>query len=262
MWNATKNKGEEGFLLVELALALIILGIVLGPSLVAFHTYQRFQQLQTTKKNQETVFRALAHYLSQHGCLPYPADPESRDENRGVSSFDRWRSYKYVGTVPYRTLGVSEHVAKDGYHQWMTYAIDPALAVRGNLDRAMICEMIFKKQSQIQLQEGSVSCVNKVLEKEGKDKKHDGVAIVLISHGPRKQGAFSLSGRLPVGEKAGLCKKKNCQDVLSFCAAPDPHDAGINDDIVQWMSRGQLIKEAGISCSDYFFPHWTVPLQK
>ena len=60
MWNATKNKGEQGFLLVELALALVILGIILGPSLIAFRHYQRFQQVQATKKNQETV---LLYYV-------------------------------------------------------------------------------------------------------------------------------------------------------------------------------------------------------
>jgi type II secretory pathway pseudopilin PulG len=260
MWNATKNKGEQGFLLVELALALVILGIILGPSLIAFRHYQRFQQVQATKKNQETVFRSLAHYLSLHGCLPYPADPEKRGVSQGMASFERWKTNRYVGTVPYRTLGIAESSAKDGYHQWMTYAVDPSLTLRGNLDRSMICEMVFRKQSEIQLQDGTLSSLNKVLEHGCKDKKYDGVAVVLISHGPKKQGAFSTNGRVPLDEHAGLCKRKNCQDVLSFCLAPDPSDAGVNDDSLWWISRGQLMKEAGFSCSDYFFPHWTIPL--
>jgi hypothetical protein len=142
----------------------------------------------------------------------------------------------------------------------MTYAVDPSLTLRGNLDRSMICEMVFRKRSEIQLQDRALSSLNTVLENGCKDKKYDGVAVVLISHGPKKQGAFSTNGRLPLDEHAGLCKRKNCQDVLSFCLAPDPSDAGVNDDRLWWISRGQLIKEAGFSCSDYFFPHWTIPL--
>ena len=262
MWNATKSKGEQGFFLVELALALVIFGIILGPSLIALRHYQRLQQVQTTKKHQETVLRALAQHLSLHGYLPFPADPKGADFSQGVSSPTRQQRNPYVGAVPYRTLGIEKENAKDGYHQFMTYAVDSSLTTNGNRDRKMICETVFKNKSQLQLQEGAVSSMNSELEKNCKDKKYNGVAVVLVSHGPRKQGAFFRNGRNPLDSSAGRCKKKNCQDTLSFCVSPAPGDEGINDDIVRWMSRSQLIQEAGFSCSDYFFPHWTTPLRK
>ena len=258
MWNATKNRGEEGFLLVEVALVLIILGIILGPSFILFRNYQRFQQLQTTQKHQDIVFQSLCQYFSQYGHLPLPSYPECF----GYKCADKGLSPSYVGIIPFRLLGLSEKHAKDGYNQWMTYAVDPRLTMLGNVDRLMMCTMVFKYPSKIKIQDGDVECVNAILEKQGKETKYDGIAVVLISHGPEKSGALIKRGeRTSLYQKAGMCKKKNCQDLLSFCAFPQSNDEGINDDIVKWMTRGYLVKEAGLSCIDYFFPHWCVPLK-
>lgn len=253
MWKGTRSR-EQGFLLLELALALMVLGMILGPSLTAFRTYQRMRQERVTREHQRIIVQALAHHLSQYGFIPYPAEIMDPAHLKGKGR-ESWRGPKMaVGIVPYGSLGLPAHVAKDGYHYWMTYVVDSMWTIRGYQTHGVLCKCLFESPSRLDLQEGDVRSVTSSMTM-APSKGYGGVAVILVSHGPQGRGSLLENGtRIPLLSHSGRCKRQNCQDSLFFCAAPPPGDVGINDDLVLWISRAQLSKEAGIGCADAFFP--------
>lgn len=238
---------------MELALVLVLLGLAIGPGLSFFKAQRTLALQRMTRDHQKLIFEALQQYLAQHGRLPCPADPKSGHEIRGQSRSFCGQEGLAVGIVPYRSLGLSSRVARDGYGHWMTYAVDFGLAGGRETIRSFLCKRLFKEPSHLDVSEGETESINRLL--VASNNTRDGVAVVLISHGPLGQGAFSGYGyRIPLSIEANQCKKKNCADKLSFCALPDVSDTGLCDDFVQWMTKSQLVRGAHIPCFDYFFP--------
>jgi type II secretory pathway pseudopilin PulG len=255
MWKGSKSN-QEGFLFVELAFVLMIVGIVLGSAISLFRTQNQVQRAKITHENQRVVLDMLQEYLAQNGRLPCPADllasPESRGERRmGCTQIKG----SHIGIVPYRTLGLPESVARDGYGQWMTYAVDPEMTGHLQTIRTFLCRDLFKKPPQIDIQDGDTPSLNKFLRGGQQLKRNDGVAIVLISHGSKGWGALQNNGkRTHTPDGVSLCKKLNCQDSLLFCASPSTRDKGGFGDHVQWRTRSQMVRGAHIHCFDTLFP--------
>ncbi|HCI48615.1 MAG TPA: hypothetical protein DEZ09_02060, partial [Holosporales bacterium] len=78
-------KNEEGFALVEVAIALIVMGVLLGIGLPSFLQYLQWQKIRDTKEKQEKIFYSVASFVLQNGFVPLPADPYEKGENFGMS---------------------------------------------------------------------------------------------------------------------------------------------------------------------------------
>lgn len=240
---------QRGFLIIELGFVLVIMGIMLGMGASMFMAYLNFQQEKATSKHQEVVLASIQQYFAQYGYVPCPADVSN-----GVQR-SRCSGRTAVGVVPYRTLGLPAKMAKDGYSNWMTYAVDASSIAKYLTERQSLCRELFKKPSAInvKLSEGTV---NKFLNhRQALKRNYDGVIVVLISHGKLGDGSYNnYNKRTKLIKKDSYCKKLNAESWNVFCSEPSCGDRAGYEDKVQWMTKSQIIQRSGISCEDHFFP--------
>ena len=126
-----------GFTLVELALVIVIIGLAVG-SLVPFLTAQQAgARLNTTKMRQETIKSALINFIARNNRLPCPALASATPGQAayGVESVDAAippvvpcgaatvLGASVRGIVPFRSLGLSDESALDGYNRRFTYQV-------------------------------------------------------------------------------------------------------------------------------------------
>jgi prepilin-type N-terminal cleavage/methylation domain-containing protein len=123
IWQTMKRR-LPGFSLIEVALALIILGLVTSLTLPLITNLLTLEAQRKTDQHQQQITAALASYVLQHHRLPCPAESPSS----GISLDHCHRSLRScVGYVPYKTLGLPEAVAKDGRKKSFLYAVNPEL---------------------------------------------------------------------------------------------------------------------------------------
>ncbi len=148
---------ESGFTLVELAIVTLIIGFLLAGTLAMLRPYLKSAQLNATRDNLETISFALADFAQQHGRLPCPAQPlqapaggepfgaprgsgatgENVEAPCGTSNITGGGALnEFVGIVPFRALGLDLDTIRDGYGNFITYAVSPVMAGRDNNSRA------------------------------------------------------------------------------------------------------------------------------
>ncbi|MEI8295520.1 MAG: prepilin-type N-terminal cleavage/methylation domain-containing protein [Alphaproteobacteria bacterium] len=184
------RKNLPGFTLLEMSFVLIIAGLIMGLSLPLFTTMLQQQKQRQTQDHQEQVLYALAAFLNQHGCLPPPADPATLEQ--GIATTDTCAAGDHCqGLIPYRTLGLMESLAKDGYHRWMTYVTSKQLTETDIIQDVGAspyeAPSLFGKQYFCDIAPGPTSLQlldaqkQPLLSAEAKDVW----AVILISHGPQ-----------------------------------------------------------------------------
>jgi len=99
-----QQKSLAGFSLVELAIVLLITGILMSAGLSLLTVKRDAAQWETTKRNQDSIKQALINYLGKNQRLPCPANPIATPidgkEDRTTPPCNR-----YSGIVPYFELG-------------------------------------------------------------------------------------------------------------------------------------------------------------
>lgn len=116
------KKTLKGFALIEVSIALLVLGIISSISISQFAALKRTQAEMITRENINCVIRALAaYYISKRGSIPFPAHKQSK----GRQIIPDYNSKAEFGVVPYKTLGIMEKYAKDGYGNWLQYKANP-----------------------------------------------------------------------------------------------------------------------------------------
>lgn len=175
-------KNLEGFALLEVALALAVLGIVCYVSMPLITHVQKWHSARTTNAHQVEIMEALSAYILANNRLPCPA-PSTNGKAADICTNQK------AGFVPYKTHGISKRVAIDGNHHWMTYVAEPSLTAKTirwiqpqeikTNDQHIFCKA--KKTSDFELlDETNTPCVN----------APDYIAVVLISHG--KSGGYAM----------------------------------------------------------------------
>ena len=121
-----QSNREAGFTLVELAVVIVIIGLLATMGLSALNVQQANAAVSATKKNQDTIKDALTGYLGRKKRLPCPAV----DTSGGLDSTTRngvppLNCKTYFGLVPYLELGLPRSVALDGWEHFISYAVSP-----------------------------------------------------------------------------------------------------------------------------------------
>jgi prepilin-type N-terminal cleavage/methylation domain-containing protein len=223
-----KASSEAGFSLLELAIVLVILGLIGGLSLPLLTAQINRAAILKTRAHQDYAFSAIAAYVEKNKKFPCPAEPHISGAGYGVAQV-QCRGQKAKGILPFKTLGVSEIYAKDGFKRLMTYAVDPEFT---------------KKDTALQNEKGGFITVNKesndsvISSPLTGDRNPNCIAVVLISHGESGIGAYHGQGqstRNLVGSPSPH-KRENFDDNFTFI------ESGQTDDIVRWESRDQFLK--------------------
>lgn len=237
---SSKKRCSWGFSLLELCITLIVVGGISMMFMTAMRSYYNLYYIQQTKSHQQIIFQALTQHFLLHGCLPCPEYPEAMPPSQEDI---------LVGIVPFRQLGLSEKTAQDGFHHWMTYAVDKNMTVMVKGSRYIMCDYVFSSKSSLQLKNKGKIVM--------KTSAGDGIAFLLVSHGKTGWGSFYKGKNRYMPEKNiswSQSKKRNANDKNRFSVAPPSGEDGCFDDDVVWMTKGQLLVSAGILCADYLVP--------
>jgi len=227
------SEREAGFSLLELALVLVILGVMGGMALPLLKARMSHTAIVKTRDNQEYVLNAIGAFVAKNRRFPCPATPQGTGENYGVEPRERKCSgSKAEGIVPFRTLGISEIFAKDGFKRWLTYGVDSNIADKEHENNIHLVSggrlMVYNEQEQ-----------PVVVDKSSKTPNF--IALVLISHGESGDGAFVGNGRSTkiIRETSSPHKRENYDGNFVFIESRQ------TDDIIRWESRDHFLKHYG-----------------
>lgn len=149
---------NSGFFLIEISLGLILIGLFLSTMYPVFRNMYLAQKKVVDERRQEQILIAIADFVKLHNRLPRPAMiPERRSGSNGSSNGSSSGSssgssngslsgdlsqreaenqgeessvagLRNPGIVPYKTLMLPEHVARNSHGRFFIYAIEPELA--------------------------------------------------------------------------------------------------------------------------------------
>ncbi|MFN7662767.1 MAG: type II secretion system protein [Alphaproteobacteria bacterium] len=240
---------EEGFALVEVAIALIVMGIVLGVGLPSFLHYLEWQKIRDTKEKQEKILYSVASFVLQNGFVPLPADPHATEEDFGLAGSSVSNSGHVRGIVPFKTLGLPEEYARDGFRRYFTYIGGDVQKQDVDVsNQSSFCRTnpLYPLQVEERLSNGKISKRPTHLTEQNP------IVLILLSHGESGYGAYQgTPGNLKQVSKlqAGLDKHQNAMasslKIMSRGLSRNPQD--FFDDMVVWVTRDNLMAFYGKS---------------
>ncbi len=128
---------QSGMTLIDVAMVLMVLGLLLAPALATYKEWKVENERGTTRKNMLAINKALADYYFSHDyTYPCPADPEGNpsQDDYGVadcSATEIASGDAYVGALPFTDLLLPSDITLDGFSNKFTYAVsaDPEAPV-------------------------------------------------------------------------------------------------------------------------------------
>lgn len=172
----------RGFTLIEMAIVLVVIGLILSGGLMAVAPALQNSRVTETNGKLDQIENALLVYAIRHGCLPCPAagNLSSSDENAGRAVGDTPPPYhagcasacdSYHGVVPWIALGLSEADVTDGFGYRISYAVAEDLEQTDSMMRQSGSPPIYPD-------------VELIVERADGTEITPEAAYVLISHGP------------------------------------------------------------------------------
>lgn len=119
------SKRLAGFSLVEMAIVILIAGIMMSAGITLLNAKTAAAQMEATRSHQETIKQALINYLGKYNRLPCPATTSTGLEDRPATPSPVPPCTSYSGIVPYQILGLERAVALDGWENFIDYVVSP-----------------------------------------------------------------------------------------------------------------------------------------
>lgn len=239
MRSTIKTKyNENGFTLLELALVLVIIGLIIAPATALYKNYRIDKDWTETEENIDTIQVELGGYRDNFRRYPCPASStavpgdaayghESCTPGVAGSCVDGICTYAsaipgqtvLVGSLPFKTLNLQESEVYDRYLNKVTYAVTTDLTVPATFN----------------MSGGGIGIVdpngNSVITPS--DTGH----FVIISHGPNKAGGSTRSGLvgIPCGSGSAT-EQENCDGNATFLSSEARNDF---DDRINFFSSVQ-----------------------
>lgn len=237
----TSPRRQQGFTLVEIAIVLMIVGLLLGGMLVPLSAQMEQQKVSATEKQLDEAREALIGYAVANGRLPCPADPTvaTGQPSAGIARTPPCTNGNSSGVLPWATLGIGE-----------TDAWGNRFAYRVSSDFADVLGTTFGKDangnscapSPIPTQATFALCsagTLDVLASAGGARIAVGVPAVIISHGKNGAGAYTPDGtRHPISGDADEQENSDGSADNNYVShTPTP----TYDDLVTWISNNILL---------------------
>tara|TARA_R110001583_G_scaffold131658_1_gene283430 strand:- start:15070 stop:16452 length:1383 start_codon:yes stop_codon:yes gene_type:complete len=189
---------QKGFSLIEVAVAITLLGIIIGSLSSIASMYLPYKRIADTKTQLSIAKQALTSYIKLNGRIPCPLD-ESGTE---ISC----RNGAFTGNLPAKILGLNTPFL-DGWGRPFFYAINPRLStnyktfsdfigdqnneIKGN--QYLFCRDMAINAQFVHQYSNSIGAFNKVLDDPDFIYSHE-LAYTLISGGPNNISEQSTAG--------------------------------------------------------------------
>ncbi len=115
-----RTNSKKGSILLEIAVGISILTIISGFIVRKSIAANKLIREQQTKSNINTIVISIASFVANNQRLPRPSETIDGIESNSPN-------LKH-GYIPYRSLGISETIAKDGAKKPFIYMIEPKLS--------------------------------------------------------------------------------------------------------------------------------------
>lgn len=223
-YHASSLSKEKGFTLIELAIVILIGGVLLSFMGSALLAYMKKSQISETQFRMEKIKEAMAQYLSVNGRYPCAASrvlgPENTNFGREVTTTCNTGTFSpatsrnsgvRIGAVPTRSLNLSDEFIADAWGHKFTYAITENLATPG-IDGAG--QLFYQADGgRIEIVDGAgLSLVNPAGEAH----------YVIISHGRTGDGSYPIAAAnapsVPCPSPANALDDENCDNDNRFVA--------------------------------------------
>ncbi len=248
MKNARRPSGHaRGFTLIEIAIALMVIGLLMAPLIAQYNNYRQNKALQTSRDYVSYVQSSLNKYVLKYGRYPIPARPaeQSSDPRYGMpyktpyypapityptcitspnevcttvgarpTPAGALSNLVYIGTVPFAALGIPEVYSRDGYGMRLTYAVTAELtdAARYNSSGGAGVIAVFRGDGTPAsgLEDTSIP-FNAAL-------NGTTAQFVVVSHGSDNRGGYAPNGTIPTAcAPAGTAvDQENCDKDAIF----------------------------------------------
>jgi prepilin-type N-terminal cleavage/methylation domain-containing protein len=236
--NNFKNK-HNGFTLVEMAIVLMIVGLLLGGLLVPLSTQMDKRNNSDTQKALSEIKEAIIGFALANGRLPCPAtgtiptgQPTAGIEATNGLSGSALLCINATGVLPWATLGVNE---TDSWGNRYTYRVTADFADGiGSSTYGGCTPSPAPMQATFAL--CSVGNLNVLSAASGGTTIAGSVPAVIISHGKNGTGAYTQQGaQLPASSDPDEQENSN-GDVKYVFHTP----TSTFDDLVVWISPNIL----------------------
>lgn len=222
---------ENGFTLVEVAVAVFVIALLLGTILVPLASQVEQRQTTETLKSMDEIRDALLGFAAANGYFPCPAisATDGAEDRTGTTCNNR------QGYLPWEALGV---IRVDAWGRLYRYSVTPAYAnsAAGAIAVTTAADMRVRSRNTT----GGLSNLTNT----------NIVAAIVISHGKNGYGAVDSNGAavaLPTGWPTGHTDEyTNLTGTTTFISRPPQAEgtattgAGVGgefDDQVVWISQ-------------------------
>jgi prepilin-type N-terminal cleavage/methylation domain-containing protein len=226
MNNRITPRRQSGFTLVEIAIVLLIVGLLLGGMLAPLSSQMEQRRVSDTRRAMEDAREALFGFALRNGYLPCPAISSTN----GLEDRTGNLCNKRYGFLPWATLGVSR---LDGWDRLMGYTVTPAFANSQNL---------FTLQTPRDVTIGTRSTSGQLIPASA----INDIPAAIISFGHNGYGATSEQDTVISDAGAGNTDEKtnlqsNGTALIMRDTSEDPRaPGGAFDDMVLWISPNIL----------------------
>jgi prepilin-type N-terminal cleavage/methylation domain-containing protein len=233
------HQAQTGFSLVELAIAIALIGLLLGGILVPVQSRVEERQVRSAQQALENIREAMLGFAAVNGYLPCPDATSGGSSNDGTENFSgsfcsNINGAMVVGNVPWATLGVPETV--DPWGNRYRYAVIENYARRANPSLMVTLGTFVNGALRICT---TSACAAEVIPSTG-----DKAVAVILSHGRNGWGAInSLTNTANSASTSAdeLENSDNDKDFVYRERTAAGATAGEFDDVVVWLSRPVLM---------------------
>lgn len=226
-----KIVSAQGFTLVEMAIVLVIFGLLLAMFLSPLTTQRDIQNRAKTQILLNEAKEALIGFAVTNGYLPCPdtdSVPDGIENRTGTGTFN---CTKEEGILPWNDLGIDR---VDGWNRYFRYRVDSTFS--SNTKPFTIANS--EGNSDIKINSESGALVSTLSQP----------AAIILSHGTNGFGATNLNAASPANREPnpnGADELENSDDDVTFVSHPPTPQGSANefDDMLVWISPKVLINK-------------------